>query len=537
MKIKILLSALCLLCEMQSVAYGQRSDDNCQFSIVNSQLYNVPPRREIRHKIKQSTASGQQPEDNCQFSIANSQLSTRISGEYVMSDFPTTGEARGVVILAAFADVPFSVSADSIHELLSHRYNADDYSEEVNFKEYSAVFGRELPLQATIPGSARDYFRTQSMGHFVPSFDVIGPVTLDNPRAYYGANNENGDDTNTSAMIREACEKAYNQGLTDFTDYDNDGDGAVDFVYVVYAGSDEAQTGIEECVWAKSATVSLTLGNMRIRRYACSSELVIDLPVVAGIGTFVHEFGHILGLPDFYNTRADDFTMDMWSVMDYGMYNAEGFVPCAYTAFERYSLGWLPMHTLDAPATISLGTTEEEGTGYRIFTSELDPDGLITEADTASYYLIETIRQEGWNRYAPASGLLISEVTYLKSAWRGNTVNVDSRHRHCIVPANNSYNYKTANKHLFGTANHEFTLTTTPASITQFGAAMDKPLTDIHYDKATGRTTFHFRGGTGISHSPLPTPHAPLIYDLQGRPVQKPQRGLYIVEGEKHLAY
>ena len=339
MKIKILLSALCLLCEMQSVSYGQRSDDNCQFSIVNSQLYNVPPRREIRHKIKQLTASGQQPEDNCQFSIVNSQLSTRISGEYVMSDFPTTGEARGVVILAAFADVPFSVSADSIHELLSHRYNADDYSEEVNFKEYSAVFGRELPLQATIPGSARDYFRTQSMGHFVPSFDVIGPVTLDNPRAYYGANNENGDDTNTSAMIREACEKAYNQGLTDFTDYDNDGDGAVDFVYVVYAGSDEAQTGIEECVWAKSATVSLTLGNMRIRRYACSSELVIDLPVVAGIGTFVHEFGHILGLPDFYNTRADDFTMDMWSVMDYGMYNAEGFVPCAYTAFEHLLVG------------------------------------------------------------------------------------------------------------------------------------------------------------------------------------------------------
>ena len=116
-------------------------------------------------------------------------------------------------------------------------------------------------------------------------------------------------------------------------------------------------------------------------------------------------------------------------------------------------------------------------------------------------------------------------------------MNVDPCHRHCIVPANNSYNYKTANKHLFGTANHEFTLTTTPASITQFGAAMDKPLTDIHYDKATGRTTFHFRGGTGINHSPLPTHHAPLIYDLQGRPVQKPQRGLYIVEGEKHLAY
>ncbi|MBQ2434774.1 MAG: M6 family metalloprotease domain-containing protein [Bacteroidaceae bacterium] len=518
MKIRLLLVMLCMALGLP----------------VHSQEHYATPRREIRHKIKQLPVSSEQPEDNGQWAMANPSYPARISGEYVMSNFPTIGEAKGVVILAAFADVPFSISGDSIHRLLSQRYNADGYTEEIEFKEYSVVYGRELPLQASIPGSARDYFRTQSMGAFVPSFDVVGPVTLDNPRAYYGANKD-GNDANTGAMIREACQKAYLQGLTTFTDYDNDADGVVDFVYVVYAGSDEAQTGIEECVWAKSSTVSLTLGDMRIRRYACSSELVIDLPVVAGIGTFVHEFGHILGLPDFYNTRAEDFTMDMWSVMDYGMYNAEGFVPCAYTAFERYSLGWLPMHTLDAPTTISLGTTEEEGRGYRIFTSQPDSASLITGADTASYYLVETIRQEGWNRYAPAEGLLISEVTYLKSAWQNNTVNVDACHRHCIVPANNSYSYKTANKHLFGTANHEFSLTSVPASITQFGAAMDKPLTDIRYDAATGKTTLHFRGGTGVDDLIIRNQETGPVYDLQGRKVDSTTRGIYIQEGKKCL--
>ena len=542
MKIKLLLAALCLLCGMQPAAYGQQTEDNGQLSIHNSQftthnsqLYLVPPRKEIRHKIKQLTANGQQPEDNCQFSILNSQLSTRASGEYIMKEFPTMGEVRGLVLLVAYEDVAFSLPDDSIRTLLQARYDGDNYTEYVEHQGYSEVDAGNIAIRCTIPGSARDYFRDQSFGQFTPRFDVVGPVTLDNPRAHYGANNSSGSDKNARAMVTEACRKVYEQQLADLSKYDGDGDGVVDFVYVVYAGSDEAQTAIEECVWAHASSVSLTLGNMKIGRYACSGELFVDLKgLPAGIGTFVHEFSHILGLPDYYNTKADDFTMDVWSVMDYGMYNRGGFVPCAYTAFERYSLGWIPMQTLDAPATMSLGTTDEEGRGYRIFTSDLDSTAVIVENDTASFYLVETIRKEGWNRYAYAEGLLISEVTYLKSAWQNNTVNVGT-HRHCIVPADNVYSYKSPETQLFGTTNHEFSPTSVPASITQFGAATNKPLTDINYDKATGRTTFHFRGGDGIENSELDKQRSKLMYDLMGRPIAHPARGIYIVDGEKHL--
>ena len=524
MKMKTLLALLCLLFGLQLTVNGQ-PEANFQLSTFNSQFHQAPPRKEIRHKV--ATDGSHATEENSKL---------RASGEYIMNEFPTTGEIKGVVILAAFADVPFST--DTVGTLLRNRYNADYYTEEVSFNEYSAIYGENLPLEATIPGSARDYFRDQSFGQFVPSFDVIGPITLDNKRAYYGGNNSSGSDKNTSAMIREACQKAYEMGLTDFTDYDNDGDGIVDVVYVVYAGSDEAQTGIEECIWAKAHNVSLTLGNgMQIKRYACSGELVIDLPVIAGIGTFIHEFSHILGLPDFYNTETEDFTMDVWSVMDYGMYNAEGFVPCAYTAFERYSLGWIPMHTLDEPATMSIGSTDEECKCYRIFTSDLDITSSVTEADTASFYMIETICNEGWNKYAYSEGLLISEVTYDATAWKKNEVNVETKHRHCIVPANNDYSYKTANKHLFGTENHEFTLTSTPASRTQFGAAMDKPLTDINYDATTGKTSFHFCGGSLVDMLDEIKNQKSEIrnsYDLQGRTIKHPSQGLYILNGKKY---
>lgn len=533
MKIKTLLTALALVWGLPSI-YGQQAtvEENVPLSTVHFPLHKAPPRKEIRH------TSSQQQDYDFQPSTA------RASGEYIMTEFPTMGEIKGIVILAAFADVPFSVSADSINKLLSKRFNADDYSEEIHFDEYSNIYGKNLDLEVTIPGSARDYFKTQSFGQFAPSFDVVGPVILDNNRAHYGANNSSGNDKNTAGMISDACEKANTLGLVDFSNYDNDGDGIVDIVYVVYAGSDEAQTGIEEAIWAKASSRQFTISDsIKIGRYACSGELVIDLPVVAGIGTFVHEFSHVLGLPDFYNTNSNcnKLTMDMWSVMDYGMYNAEGFVPSAYTSFERYSLDWIPMHTLDQPATMSIGSTEDEGKGYRIFTSAIDS----TAADTASFYVIENIRKEGWNRYAPNSGLLISEVTYNATAWKNNKVNTETSHRHLVVPANNWWKFPqssgdkmpdyTPPLHLFGNTNHEFTATSTPASITQFGVTMDKSLTDIRYDAATGRTSFLFRGGNPENGVDSPLNPQPLteVYDLLGRPVANPTKGIYIVNGKK----
>ena len=519
MKIKYLLLLLCFMGSFMGFAQGD-----------NSEIHKVPARKEIRHRLapQQQEAMYGQP------------ASTRATDDYLMQEFPAQGEVRGVVLLVAFEDVPFSMSDDSIRTILQNRYDGDYYTEYLEYHGYSSIDNDSMHLRVEIPGSARDYFRMQSMGQFTPRFDVIGPVTLGNPRKHYGANTASGSDKNARAMVIEACRKAHEQELVDYSQYDANGDGAVDFVYVVYAGSDEAQTAIEECIWAHSSSVSLTLRGMKIGRYACSGELFVDLPgLTAGIGTFVHEFSHILGLPDFYNTTDGGNTklsMDVWSVMDYGMYNRGGFVPCAYTAFERYSLGWLPMTTLDTPATISLGTTDEEGTGYRIFVTD---DNTIV--DTASFYLVETIRKEGWNSYAYAEGLLISQVTYKASAWRNNTVNTGNAYRHYVVPASNcwsivgDYNPK---KHLYGDENHEFTLYSIPASITQTGYAMDKPLTDINYDAKTGRTTFYFRGGAGMGDSVIHDPSEYGIkYDLQGRPINQSFKGVYIQDKRKYIQF
>ncbi len=514
MKIKQLIILLGLMSSLMGYAQSYAPE-----------VYRVPARREIQGKL-----SSMHLEPVCELPA------TRATGDYLWQDFPTQGEMHGVVLLVAFKDVPFGLPDDSLRTLLQARYDGDRYSELLEYHGFSSIDNDSMHLRVEIPGSARDYFRDQSMGQFTPRFDVVGPVTLDSVRAYYGANTKSGNDKNARAMVVEACRKAHEQELVDYAQYDADDNGVVDFVYVVYAGSDEAQTAIEECVWAHSSSMSLSVGGMKMGRYACSGELFIDLPgLTAGIGTFVHEFSHILGLPDYYNTvdgASTKLSMDVWSVMDYGMYNRGGFVPCAYTAFERHSLGWLPMTTLEAPATMSIGTTEEEGTGYRIFVS----DDSTAMADTSSFYLVETIRKEGWNRYAYAEGLLISQVTYKASAWQNNKVNTEDAYRHYVVPANNHWsivNGYNPTKHLYGTANHELTLTSVPASITQAGAAMNKPLTDINFDAGTGRTTFHFRGGSGVKMHPADKGQRAATYDLLGRPVQGAAEGVVIRNGRK----
>lgn len=533
MKIKTLLITLCLLCGLQSTVYGQQTAENSKFNIQNSALHYAPPRKEIRHKIKQL------PQENNFL-----QAATRASGEYIMQSFTTEGEVRGIVIPVSFADVHFSTK--NIKEVLSQRFNGyhidenndtiyTQYPLTIEHSEYSDADKKTIALRATIPGSARDYFHEMSMGKFTPIFHVTDTIKLDKKCSYYGQNSKGSYNAHADEMIKEACQKVYNDGVADFSQYTN-GDDTVDFVYIIFAGSDEAQTGFEDCVWAHANNITFTVSGKRITRYACSAELFIDLKgLPAGIGTFVHEFSHVLGLPDFYNTVDNGnswLSMDVWSVMDYGMYNRGGFVPCAYTAFERYSLGWLPMTTLSEPTTLSIGTTEEEETGYRIF---------VDDADTTTFYLLENIRKEGWNKYAAAEGLLISMVDYDANAWRSNKVNVveerDPSYRHYVVPANDSWEFNdtyTPALHLFGNTVDRFTANTKHPSASQNAPMMNKPLTNIKFKE--GKTTFDFCGGTtdiDVETTDDGQQTTESIYDLQGRRVENSSKGIYIVNGKK----
>lgn len=391
-------------------------------------------------------------------------ISTKgLTSRYQIGNFPTIGKGRCLVLMVEFIDKKFSLDK-TYHERMLN---------ETGFSEDGAT------------GCAADYFKDQSMGMFEPTFDVVGPIALSHNTYYYGADDAlSGKDVNVGKMISEACTTAHDQWGVDFSQYDGDGDGKVDMVYVIYAGYGQHAGGGDNTIWPhkyelSSLGISLSLDNKTIDTYACSSELFGNSGTVSsGIGTICHEFGHVLGLADHYSTtNSTQYQLGGYDIMDYGAYNNDGHTPPSYNAFERMSLGWLTPDTLNEKSTgLTLENIAQTNRAYSIGTNNKD-----------EFYLLENRQRTGWDAYLPGSGLMITHVDYDESVWKANTVNNDANHpRFVLVPADGKWAYNTGTDNaqeagdLYPTPfNNSFTSTSVPAAAPYTGEIFDKDVTNI----------------------------------------------------------
>lgn len=277
-------------------------------------------------------------------------------------------------------------------------------------------------------GSARQYFTDQSMGQYKPTFDVVGPIKLNNTQAYYGANSNYGGDKRTHEFAADAIRAAYDQCQIDFSKYDNDHDGYVDFVYFIYAGRGEADGGGENTIWPHTGWLggSVVLGSKRINCYACSNELQAQGSKIYrdGIGAFCHEFSHVLGLPDHYATNGttDTKLTGNWDIMTHGSYNNYSRTPAGYTAYERFFFGWLKPTLLNHPTTEELPALNTSNEAY-IITRNGQCNFKGNDPNPSEFYMLENRQKTGWDKYIPGHGLLITKVDYKYNTWQNNTVN------------------------------------------------------------------------------------------------------------------
>ena len=357
-----------------------------------------------------------------------------------------TGNERGMVLLVQFADVKF----------------APEHTQAV-FQDF---FNKENYTDYGMTGSVRDYFREQSYGKFVPEFDVVGPLTAANDMAYYGRHSGNNSDSYVQELVKEACLQA--DPLVNFADYDWDGDGEADLVYMVYAGYSEAQDGAPETIWPHRGylaikQLSLQLDGVKIDEYACSSELRGSSgSELDGIGTACHEFSHCLGLPDTYDTSySGGYGMQNWDLMGNGSYNNASRTPAGYTSYERMFLGWL------TPTVLSGDMTQVKD--MKALVDAPEAYILYNDANRNEYYLLENRQPRGFDSALPGHGLLVLHVDYNRTAWWYNEVNIAPNHqRLSVIAADNNYiadPSQMAGDAYPGTANNtSLTNFTTPAS-------------------------------------------------------------------------
>lgn len=316
---------------------------------------------------------------------------------------PADDPQRLVVLLVEFADTRFDRFAgteDQAGQLVAH-YQAELFDEAYQKKN-----------------TLSHYYATQSDGQYHVTGQVLAPVQLDKPLRAYGSplRPEGGswrNDTAIEDLIEEALGKARdaNPDLDwsqfdrfDPLDADDDGthgesDGYVDHLVLIYAGKGQhacqSLYKLNEKLDANSGPEVLeTLSEAeracgdriwphrsKVKRRESQGPQVGDginadggIPLTdslwvadynmqceyTGADTFIHEFGHSIGLPDVYARSASNST-GPWEVMSSTASPAQ-----ALSSWSRTQLGWLtpqvvvpPRFGGDQVLTVHLGAIED----------------------------------------------------------------------------------------------------------------------------------------------------------------------------------
>ena len=393
--------------------------------------------------------------------------------------FPHEGSPTALVILADFADVKFKHNDQITKEIFTHYLN-----EEATDNNPSATPTHEADASLSRnAGSVAKYFKDMSDGQFTPIFDVAAVVHLSQNMSVYGQDWQGNVHSFSSRMdlfIPEVCQLAHDAGV-DFSQYDADGDGYVDLVYVIYAGYGTSTGAGPETIWPQSGTPYVyptgyspdpdnnyfcIFDGKKVFRYGVHSELNFNEnttnigfggnPQINGIGLFCHEFSHCMGLPDFYPTKkpaqeAGNPAMEFWDLMDGGEYGGSvsfkydnktrtvmgGYYPTAYTAWEREYLGWMNMAVLkeeNSGQLIELINIDKSGgTAYKIFPDDNEHGN--------EYVFIQNIQRYKWNSWLVSfmtHGMMVTYVNYKESAFNlgGTGVNNEvGNSRMTVIPA------------------------------------------------------------------------------------------------------
>ncbi len=326
------------------------------------------------------------------------------------------GNVHLLVLLAEFSDLPHRIAPSRFGELL---------------------FGAN--------GSMRDYYDEVSGGRLDLTGDLHGWVPL--PRSQWSYSQGSGGTgaypNNGQGLAEDAVEAAISAGL-DLAEYDADGDGIVDALLVIHSGQGFEWAGEDDPRFAVSSDPDpdainshkwvLPDGNFgpglpEVDDYFTCPELQLVRPgqfpswsdSIATVGVFCHEFGHMLGLPDIYDTESFDSRVGFWEVMDFGSWasmpgDPPGTGPVHFSAWPKLFLDWsapdalVPIVGEILEGEVALVSATLGGAPLQLLDNPGGVDWTADEAGQGEYFLAEVRTREGWDAGLPGEGLLIYHV-------------------------------------------------------------------------------------------------------------------------------
>ncbi|MAW93247.1 MAG: hypothetical protein CMA32_02000 [Euryarchaeota archaeon] len=300
---------------------------------------------------------------------------------------PSTGTIEIAFIMSGFEDQEFQTDHDQ------------DYFEDIAFASSNSMW---------------DYFDEVSGSSLNIQGEVFGPYTLDGNAAEYSSGN---------SFVRDSVEIADDDIY--YPDFDA--------VIAIHSGPGGESTGDNDDIWSAhwpSITINTDDEDENGDDYVVRKITQVPEYQESGgernpLGVWCHEFGHELGLPDFYDTDGSSEGSGNWAVMAAGSWGNNGETPVYFSAFSRYWLGWEePILIEDDVTNFVIEPVSEGGKIYK-----LPIPGNWSESK--QYFLLENRQQTKYDTYLPGEGLLIWHIDeeIMESKWNSNTVNNDEEHK------------------------------------------------------------------------------------------------------------
>ena len=295
------------------------------------------------------THDGSIRSDMEEMGLYSSSDGVRRTSAMAKSAVSTTGSKKILVILAEFKDYKFNKTDTPAEHSLPHN------------KEYY-----EKLLQEDSWLTVKKYYDQQSRGNLSLSFQVLGPYETDYNYIYYGKNDNSlqENDMRPGTLVQEMMEKAIGSAHADL-------DNCAVFIIHSGPGEEEDSKNFSNFIWSHRSSltrqnnkkyypyeddlspVEIVPGKPKFDDYIIVPEYTIwnvagSPPPEATIGVICHEFGHILGLPDAYDTSSATAGVGQWSLMGGGEWGsmgtcgvAPGEDPTPFMAWELAKLGWI----------------------------------------------------------------------------------------------------------------------------------------------------------------------------------------------------
>lgn len=422
-----------------------------------------------KHLLPKMSDKAMRRRDTCRALRRNTQA--RISSPLRCIDY---SNFCGLVILVEFNDCKFS-RAD-------YAQIADKMWNETNYKGY------DDPNYGQFTGSVHDYFRDNSNGIFAPHFDIVGPVAINHSQ--YDAI---GSD-NVMPLIVDAIRAA--DPIVDYSLYDKTGDKEVDALFFVFAGHASSYGGDDRLIWPHQSYISnpdpdsdeamVVCDGVTLWNYACSTELMgVSSTILEGISTICHEFSHVLGLHDLYDTdygkNGQSNDPSTWSIMAGGELNY-GRTPVGYGLYERYTLGFTTPETLKADSHYSLKSICSSNSGYRI----------DSEVPNEFFLLENRQKTDKWDAWLPGHGLLVFRVDSTDiTPWSFNEVNADAaRNYYELVRASGGLGAKASDPFPGSNNVTSLTNTTEPANLLSWSGKPTRMVLEDIAEDSNGTVSF-----------------------------------------------